>query len=118
GYLLLGLVGAPIFAQFKGGPGALLSPTFGFVISFIFVSFLVGKSIGIWGHTKKAYALAGTFAIIVNYAIGTNYMYAALTLWADAPSGFGYLDAWSWMVAYLSLHIVVYLLCHVRFHLL
>lgn len=112
-YLLLGLVGAPIFAQFKGGPGALLSPTFGFVISFIFVSFLVGKSIEIWGHAKKAYALAGTFAIIVNYAIGTNYMYAALTLWADAPSGFGYLVAWSWMGAYLPFDIGVIILSFV-----
>src|SRR5690625_217951 len=34
-YMMLGLVGAPVFAQFKGGIGMMLSPTFGFILSFI-----------------------------------------------------------------------------------
>ena len=34
-YVVLGLVGAPIFAGFTGGPSSLASPTFGFLIGMI-----------------------------------------------------------------------------------
>lgn len=106
-YLFIGLVGAPVFAQFKGGIGSIFSPTFGFIISFIFVSFLVGTCIERWGNNRKTYLFAGVLAILVNYVIGTNYMFAALQWWADASEGFSYLVAWSWMGAYLPLDIVV-----------
>src|SRR5699024_12851678 len=42
-YMMLGLVGAPVFAQFKGGMGMLLSPTFGFILSFILIAYVAGK---------------------------------------------------------------------------
>ncbi len=35
-YLLLGLIGVPVFAGFKGGPAALAGPTGGFLIGFLF----------------------------------------------------------------------------------
>lgn len=106
-YLFIGLVGAPVFAQFKGGIGAIVSPTFGFIISFIFVSYAVGKCMEIGGHQLKTYVLAGTLAIGANYLIGTNYMYVALKWWAEAPDGFSYLVSWTWMAAYLPLDLVV-----------
>lgn len=34
-YILLGIIGLPIFAGGKGGPQSLLSPSFGFIIGFI-----------------------------------------------------------------------------------
>ncbi len=39
-YLLLGAVGIPVFAGFKGGPAVLMGPTGGFLIGFIFVGLL------------------------------------------------------------------------------
>src|SRR5699024_2395253 len=42
-YMMAGLAGAPVFAQFKGGAGAALSPTFGFILSFILVAYFAGK---------------------------------------------------------------------------
>lgn len=36
-YILLGLIGVPVFAGFKSGPAALIGPTGGFIIGFIFV---------------------------------------------------------------------------------
>ncbi|MBO1001646.1 biotin transporter BioY [Pseudogracilibacillus auburnensis] len=87
-YLFIGLVGAPVFAQFKGGIGSIFSPTFGFIISFIFVSFLVGICIERWGNNRRTYLFTGVLVILVNYVIGTNYMFAALQWWADAPEGF------------------------------
>ena len=105
-YLFVGLVGAPIFAQFKGGPASLLSPTFGFVISFILVAYLTGKCL----EGKRSwftYTFAGVLAISANYLIGTNYMFLAFKYWVEAPGDFSYLVAWSWMLAYLPLDLAV-----------
>ncbi|MGO4887573.1 biotin transporter BioY [Anaerobacillus sp. MEB173] len=107
-YMLVGLVGAPVFAQFKGGPAQLLSPTFGFIISFIFVAYVTGKLIADRKTaTKKHYISAGILSVLCNYIIGTNFMFLAFKIWAQAPDGFSYTMAWSWMVAYLPLDIVV-----------
>jgi biotin transport system substrate-specific component len=105
-YVALGLIGTPVFAQFKGGPSSILSPTFGFVLSFIVVAFIVGMILT-RNRTFQGYVMAGIAAILFNYIIGTNFMYLALTLWADAPSGFSYTVAWGWMVAYLPLDVIV-----------
>ncbi len=108
GYIFVGLVGAPVFAQFKGGPSHLLSPTFGFILSFIAVAYVSGKLIGDHKITsRKCYINAGILTILCNYIIGTNLMYVAFKIWADAPDGFSYLMAWGWMLAYLPLDIVV-----------
>src|SRR5690625_1337756 len=42
-YMVLGLAGVPVFAQFKGGAAMLLTPTFGFILSFIVVAYVAGK---------------------------------------------------------------------------
>ncbi|WP_153730814.1 biotin transporter BioY [Sporosarcina obsidiansis] len=108
-YLFIGLAGAPIFAQFKGGLGSILSPTFGYIISFIIVAYIVGK---FFEHKQSlfTYIGAGCLAILANYLIGTNYMYLAYVYWVEAPESFSYLIAWSWMVAYLPLDIGVTIL--------
>lgn len=109
-YLSLGLVGAPVFAQFKGGITSVLSPTFGYVISFIFVAYIVGIFFEEKSRSTIRFVGAGFIAILANYIIGTNYMFFAYKLWAEAPEGFSYLIAWSWMGAYLPLDIAVTIL--------
>ncbi|MCA1060650.1 biotin transporter BioY [Rossellomorea aquimaris] len=105
-YVALGLIGAPVFAQFKGGPSSILSPTFGFVLSFISVAFVVGLILK-KNRSFLGYVTSGVAALLFNYIIGTNFMYLALTFWANAPSGFSYSVAWGWMMAYLPLDIIV-----------
>jgi biotin transport system substrate-specific component len=51
-----------------------------------------------------AAALVGT---IINYFLGTNWMYYAYRFWADAPEGFTYGMAWLWMVAPLPKDIIL-----------
>lgn len=109
-YICLGLVGAPVFAQFKGGITSILSPTFGFVISFIFVAYVVGFCLEKKTRTIFTYVYTGVFALLANYLIGSNLMYLAFKFWTQAPDGFSYKLVWIWMGAYLPLDIVVTLL--------
>lgn len=63
-YVFVGLIGAPVFAQFKGGPAQLLSPTFGFVLSFVAVAYVAGKWVGDSQLVKpKHYFMAGTLSL-------------------------------------------------------
>ena len=41
-YAFIGLAGVPVFAKFSGGMDTLISPTFGFILSYIFAAFVVG----------------------------------------------------------------------------
>lgn len=96
-YMMLGLVGAPVFAQFKGGPMTIITPTFGFILSFIFIAYIAGKIIE-RKQTVFAYVSAALIATLLNYIIGTNLMYVAYMFWFDAPSEFSYVLAWIWML--------------------
>jgi biotin transport system substrate-specific component len=105
-YALVGLVGAPVFSGFSGGPGVLLKPTFGFILSYILVAYLVGKMAEA-KSAKKTYILAALVGMAVNYILGTNWMYAAYIFWAGAPEGFSYGMAWAWMLAPLPKDIIL-----------
>lgn len=41
-YVVVGLLGVPVFAGFVGGPGVLAGPTVGYLVSFPFAAALVG----------------------------------------------------------------------------
>lgn len=96
GYMLIGLAGAPVFAQFSGGAAHLLSPTFGFIISFIIVAYICGKLVE-YKQTKSMYIVASLFGMLFIYVFGTNWLYMAYKLWFQAPEGFHYGIAWLWM---------------------
>jgi biotin transport system substrate-specific component len=96
-YALVGLVGVPVFAGFSGGLGVIISPTFGFIISFILMAFIIGKMV----EKNKSFPMfiaAALVGMVVNYLFGTNWMYYAYKFWAAAPEGFTYSMAWLWMV--------------------
>ena len=105
-YMMLGLVGAPVFAQFKGGIGMMLSPTFGFILSFIVVAYVAGKIVEL-NQTRFTYVLAALIGMLINYLFGTNWMYAAYQLWFDAPEAVSYKLAWLWMIVPLPKDIVL-----------
>ncbi len=105
-YMFVGLAGAPVFAKFTGGFGAILSPTFGFIISFIFVAYIAGKIVERKG-TLNYFIFAALFATTVNYLFGTNWMYFAYKFWAAAPDVFTYKLAWIWMLPPLPKDILL-----------
>ena len=105
-YMFIGLAGAPVFAKFSGGFGQILSPTFGFVVSFILAAYLTGKIVEKNGKLH-GYIIAALVGMIVNYIIGTNLMYIAYKLWAAAPDAFTYKVAWLWMIPPLPKDILL-----------
>ena len=105
-YMLIGLAGAPVFARFGGGFGHILSPTFGFIVTFILAAYVAGLIVERSG-TKKSYVIAALVATAINYLLGTNWMYFAYKLWASAPEGFTYKLAWLWMLPPLPKDIIL-----------
>jgi biotin transport system substrate-specific component len=74
-YVLLGIIGLPVFAGFKAGIGVLFGPTGGFLFGFIISSYIVGKII----ELKKEkdifyYFLAGGIGIIIIYISGITQL--------------------------------------------
>jgi biotin transport system substrate-specific component len=114
-YMFVGLAGAPVFAKFSGGFGSIISPTFGFIISFIFVAYIVGKIVEKNGHLNS-YIFAALVGCTINYMFGTNWMYFAYKLWAAAPDAFTYKIAWLWMVPPLPKDIFLSVLAGVFGH--
>lgn len=105
-YMFIGLAGAPVFSKFSGGFGSLLSPTFGFIVSFIFTAYIAGKIVEKNGKLN-GYVIAGLVAMTVNYLFGTNWMYFAYKFWAAAPDVFTYKIAWLWMLPPLPKDILL-----------
>lgn len=105
-YMFIGLAGAPVFAKFGGGFGSILNPTFGFIVSFIFVAYVAGKIVERNG-SLPSYIIAGLVGMVINYGFGTNWMYYAYKLWAAAPDGFTYKLAWIWMIPPLPKDILL-----------
>jgi biotin transport system substrate-specific component len=105
-YAFIGLAGVPVFAQFSGGMDTLISPTFGFILSYILVAYIAG-AIAQKFPTRKGFVIAALAGLTVNYVIGTNWMYAAYKLWFAAPEGFTYQMAWAWMAVPLPKDIIL-----------
>ncbi|WP_066391312.1 biotin transporter BioY [Neobacillus mesonae] len=114
-YMLVGLIGVPVFAKFGAGPSTILSPTFGFIVSYILIAYLIGKIV----EKKKslgAFITAALIGMIINYLFGTNWMYYAYKLWFTAPEGFTYQMAWLWMVPPLPKDIVLSIFAAIMAH--
>lgn len=78
-YVLLGLVGLPIFTT-GGGIGYIFMPTFGYLIGFIFCAFLVGfvreKAERSKNGLKLPHIFIGCFlGLITSYLFGVVHLY-------------------------------------------
>lgn len=82
-YILLGLIGVPVFASPPfGGPAYVLQPTFGFLLGFAGGAYVIGallKNRKQSGFTR--YFLSMVAGLVVIYLIGLPYLYAILTFY-------------------------------------
>ena len=72
-YLLLGLVGVPVFSGFTGGVGKLFGPTGGYLLGFIFMALICG-----WAIDRFSCKLIPSF---IGMLLGTVVCYAFGTAW-------------------------------------
>lgn len=99
-YALIGIAGAPVFAQFSAGIGIIFKSTGGFVLSYIIAAFIAGLIIERKTEPKlSSFLLASFIGIALIYIIGTSYMWSASNLWLEVP--LSYSSAWlimSWFI--------------------
>ena len=71
-YILLGAVGVPVFAGFRGGFGVIAGPTGGYIAGYIIVAFLTGL---IYEKTRKIKYTVPLMlvAVLICYALGTTW---------------------------------------------
>jgi len=92
-YILLGAVGAPVFAGFKGGFGALLGTTGGYIVGFLFTALIVGIAVEKFGRSLPVLICSMALGILVCYAFGTVWF---MRVYAknSGPIGVGTALAW------------------------
>ncbi|WP_052663610.1 biotin transporter BioY [Psychromicrobium lacuslunae] len=74
-YVLLGLVGLPIFAGFRGGIGLLAGPTAGYIIAFPLMALAVGALATLivrraWRLAPLLFVLAGIIGLLISHLLG------------------------------------------------
>lgn len=72
-YILLGLMGVPVFTGFTAGPGKLLGPTGGYIIGYILMALICGFFVDRYSGNLPLYFLG--------MALGTAACYFFGTLW-------------------------------------
>ena len=78
-YLLLGAVGVPVFAGFRGGFDRVVGPTGGYIIGYIFMALVIGIIVSAFG-TRFFVCIAAMLA-------GTTVLYAFGTAWYMISTG-------------------------------
>ena len=74
-YLLVGLIGLPIFAQATGGLHSVFLPSFGFILSFIPAVWVMSKICSRnYESENKKYIMAVLAGNLIIYLIGISYM--------------------------------------------
>lgn len=93
-YLLIGLVGVPVFSGFSGGVGKLFGPTGGYLLGFIFLAIIAGIFIDRWPD-KWYLCLVGMIA-------GTAVCYLFGTVWLACQAGYSFKAAlWAGVIPFI-----------------
>ncbi len=94
-YLLLGMVGLPVFAGFSGGMGCLLGSTGGYIVGFLFSALVMWAMERLLGKKPWVLALSMVLGLIVCYAFGTVWF---MQVYAKTTGAIGLWTALGWCV--------------------
>jgi biotin transport system substrate-specific component len=87
-YIILGLVGLPVFANGSSGPAYVLQPTFGYLVGFALAAFLSGLFIEKKQKLQYIHILvAALMGLLVIYAFGITYTWMIKDLYLAKPVG-------------------------------
>lgn len=73
-YLVLGLIGLPVFAGFSGGMGSLFGPTGGYLVGYLFLAFIAGLFINRRKNKWYLYLLGMLLGTAACYLFGTFWL--------------------------------------------
>ena len=75
-YLALGFIGVPVFSGFNSGLSAMLGSSGGFLISFIFASFIISAFQKHYYNKHALYIFTASLSLLICYTVGSLwYMY-------------------------------------------
>lgn len=94
-YILLGAVGAPVFAGFVGGPGALFGTTGGYILGFLAQAAVLWTGERLLGRSGPAFLLSGVLGLAVCYLIGSVWF---LFLYSRTTGPIGMATVLGWCV--------------------
>ncbi|MBO8172076.1 MAG: biotin transporter BioY [Bacillaceae bacterium] len=78
-YILLGLVGVPVFAKAPfGGFSYVLQPTFGFLLGFVLTPYIIGLFIEGKKKSLARYVTGTLLGVVAMYLVGLPYLYVVL----------------------------------------
>ena len=86
-YVLLGVVGVPVFAGFSGGISVLVGPTGGYIVGFIFTAFAAGLICDKFGKKLWVLMLSMAAGLFLCYAFGTAWFVLVYNSKNDTPIG-------------------------------
>lgn len=87
-YVLLGVIGLPVFAGGKAGLGVLLGPTGGYLVGFVAGAWLIGRLApprGRVGPVRIALAVTAGYALVYTLGVSGLVLIARLS-WVEALS--------------------------------
>lgn len=87
-YVLLGVVGVPVFAGMRGGPQVLAGPTGGYLVGFIVAAAVAGALRGSRVSAGRAIAAAAVGAAVI-YVTGVPWLIHVIGLQWPGMSGAG-----------------------------
>lgn len=76
-YILLGMIGMPVFTGFKSGIAAVTGPTGGYIVGFIFTALIVGFAVDRLGKKLWVNVVFMVVGILVCYLFGTVWFMIA-----------------------------------------
>ncbi len=74
-YLLLGLVGLPVFSGFGSGVGAIMGPTGGYLIGFLVVAIIYLIAELVSKNNRKTAIFSAVIGLVTMHAIGTLWLW-------------------------------------------
>ena len=98
-YIVLGLIGLPIFTQ-GGGPGYIFQPSFGYIIGFAVAAYVNGKIANAKTNPSYRRLLGANFlGLFIVYAFGMIYYYVISNFYLNSSIGVGALFLYCFVLA-------------------
>lgn len=87
-YIMLGIIGLPVFSGMASGLGVVFGPTGGYILAFIPTAFLIGWALERFGFTLTNAIIANIIGMVMTLTIGAVWLkFVAELSWMAALTG-------------------------------